>query len=95
MLRSELKDSDIPHRTRMRESVMEVWEEHLKTLETEMGATFQASVRFHLVLTYSLKNAIGKISATMDLWTDLQKIPYTAVTGQWLEAKLITTPSGS
>ncbi|KAF7333764.1 HAT family dimerization domain-containing protein [Mycena venus] len=76
MLRSELKDYDIPHRTKIRERVMEVWEEHLKTLETEMG------------------NAIGKISATMDLWTDLQKIPYMVVTAHWLEAKLITTPSG-
>ncbi|KAJ6545312.1 hypothetical protein B0H19DRAFT_896983, partial [Mycena capillaripes] len=37
MLRSELKDSDIPHRTKIRKRIIEVWDEHLTTLQNEMA----------------------------------------------------------
>lgn len=30
----------------------------------------------------------------MDMWSNKQKRPYMAVTGHWLEAKLVTTPFG-
>lgn len=36
MLRAELEDSDIPHRTKIRERIIEIWEEHLDHLENEM-----------------------------------------------------------
>ncbi|KAJ7701898.1 hypothetical protein B0H17DRAFT_924065 [Mycena rosella] len=36
MLRAELKDSDIPHRTKIRNRIMEIWDEHLNTLQREM-----------------------------------------------------------
>ena len=36
MLREELCDSDIPHRSRMRDCVMEVYKEHLAMLESDM-----------------------------------------------------------
>lgn len=36
MLREDLKDSDIPHRTTIRQRIMEIWEEHLGTLSEEM-----------------------------------------------------------
>ncbi|KAJ6576013.1 hypothetical protein DFH09DRAFT_914990, partial [Mycena vulgaris] len=37
MLRAELKDSDIPHRTKIRKRIMEIWDEHLNTLQREMA----------------------------------------------------------
>ncbi|KAJ7474133.1 hypothetical protein FB451DRAFT_997660, partial [Mycena latifolia] len=37
MLRAELKDSDIPHRTKIRKRIMEIWDEHLNTLQQEMA----------------------------------------------------------
>ncbi|KAJ7463230.1 hypothetical protein FB451DRAFT_463925, partial [Mycena latifolia] len=37
MLRSELQDSDIPHRTKIRKRIIEVWDEYLDTLQREMG----------------------------------------------------------
>lgn len=43
MLRAELKDSDIPHRTKIRKRVIEVWDEHLNTLERELGVCISAS----------------------------------------------------
>ncbi|KAF7372427.1 HAT family dimerization domain-containing protein [Mycena venus] len=38
MLRAELKDSDIPHRTKIRKRIIEIWDEHLNTLQCEMAA---------------------------------------------------------
>jgi hypothetical protein len=40
MLRSELRDQDIPHRTTIRKRIIEVWDEHLSTLERELGVCF-------------------------------------------------------
>ncbi|KAJ6588091.1 hypothetical protein B0H19DRAFT_924346, partial [Mycena capillaripes] len=37
MLRSELNDSDIPHRTKIRKRIIEIWDEHLETLKAEMA----------------------------------------------------------
>ena len=36
MLRKELRDKDIPHRTTIRNRVMEMWEKHVKDLEKDM-----------------------------------------------------------
>ena len=36
MLREELKDDDIPHRTTIRDRVLEVWDEYLDQLTKEM-----------------------------------------------------------
>ncbi|KAF8956711.1 hypothetical protein BDZ97DRAFT_1614520, partial [Flammula alnicola] len=38
MLREELKDRDIPHRTILRARIVERFDEHLKSLESEMAA---------------------------------------------------------
>lgn len=37
MLREELKDSDIPHRTNLRERILDVWNDHLDKLQEEMA----------------------------------------------------------
>ncbi|KAK6981437.1 hypothetical protein R3P38DRAFT_3463793 [Favolaschia claudopus] len=37
MLRFDLKDSDIPHRTKIRKRVMEIWDDHLDHLQDEMA----------------------------------------------------------
>ncbi|KAJ7833431.1 hypothetical protein B0H14DRAFT_3142591, partial [Mycena olivaceomarginata] len=37
MLRAELKDSDIPHPIKIRKRVIEIWDEHLNTLQEEMA----------------------------------------------------------
>lgn len=36
MLRKELHNKDIPHRTALRNRIMEIWQQHLKDLEKEM-----------------------------------------------------------
>jgi len=39
MLRGDMRDSDIPHRTKVRSCVMERWDEHLDALHDEMKAS--------------------------------------------------------
>ncbi|KAK7006945.1 HAT family dimerization domain-containing protein, partial [Favolaschia claudopus] len=39
MLRAELKDSDIPHRTKIRQRVMEIWDAHLDNVQAEMAVS--------------------------------------------------------
>lgn len=44
MLREELKDSDIPHRTTIRNRILEVWDEHLDRLQKEMEVALLISM---------------------------------------------------
>lgn len=37
MLRDELKESDIPHRTTIRNRILQLWDEYLDQLEEELG----------------------------------------------------------
>ncbi len=39
MLREELTDGDIPHRTQLRERIMETWQEHLQQLSKDMSVS--------------------------------------------------------
>ena len=40
MLRDELRDEDIPHRTTIRNRILEVWDNHLDQLANEMQVPF-------------------------------------------------------
>ncbi|KAF5347876.1 hypothetical protein D9757_013414 [Collybiopsis confluens] len=75
-LRSQLKESDIPHRhtlrTRILESVDEYWNEIAKEMQS----------------------AEGTVSITDDIWTDLEKRAFLAITGHWISAKIIKTSTG-
>ncbi|KAJ7572573.1 hypothetical protein C8J56DRAFT_741363, partial [Mycena floridula] len=61
-----LRDSDIPHRTILRERLIEIWSEYLNELMEAMAG------------------ALGKISFTMDMWTDPNLVPFMAVTAHWI-----------
>ncbi|KAE9402646.1 hypothetical protein BT96DRAFT_784491, partial [Gymnopus androsaceus JB14] len=62
----ELKERDIPHCTKIRKWIMDLWNEYLKKLKKE------------------LKDVIGLISFTSDLWTDPNMTPFMAVTAHWI-----------
>lgn len=40
------------------------------------------------------QTAMGKISTTMDMWSDPNLNPFMAVTAHWIQAKTIQTPDG-
>ncbi|KAJ7433151.1 hypothetical protein FB451DRAFT_1064717, partial [Mycena latifolia] len=57
MLRSELRDQDIPHRTTIRKRIIEVWDEHLNTLERELGVSF-----LHIIDRIRIAHKLGWIT---------------------------------
>ncbi|KAF5335251.1 hypothetical protein D9758_017382 [Tetrapyrgos nigripes] len=69
MLRSGLRDSDIPHRDKIWSRIMQLWEDQLVHLKEDLLA------------------ALGRISTTMDLWTDPNLVPYMCVTAHWIQGK--------
>lgn len=93
MLREELCDSDIPHCTTVHNRLTEVWDEHLASLETDMKVwSICVGIQSRWLIAY--QGAMGKISMTMDLWSDPNLSPFMAVTAHWIEAKPISTPNG-
>lgn len=50
MLREELKDKDIPHRTMLRKRIDEILEQHLIQLERDMSVCYQASLVFIIAI---------------------------------------------
>ncbi|KAF4612560.1 hypothetical protein D9613_012719 [Agrocybe pediades] len=72
LLRQELRDSDIPHRTSIKEHILKRLDKHFETLRNEM------------------QESLGKISFTMDLWSDPNLVPYMASTAHWIHATQVT-----
>ncbi|KAJ6571335.1 hypothetical protein B0H19DRAFT_1346609, partial [Mycena capillaripes] len=78
MLRSELKDSDIPHRTKIRKRIIEMWDDHLTTLEAEMA-----------VCTPLLLGNISLTSNSSQLgWVTLDNAPNNDTMMMFLESEL-------
>ncbi|KAK7014542.1 ribonuclease H-like domain-containing protein, partial [Favolaschia claudopus] len=85
MLRAELNDSDIPHRTKIRKRVIEIWDEHLSHLESEMGVCFYSI--FSLTLQFiqlgwvTLDNASNNDTFMVKLAAELRarNIPFDMV----------------
>lgn len=40
LLRKDLKDSDIPHRTAIRSHIKTIWDQHLEQLEVDLKVCF-------------------------------------------------------
>lgn len=94
MLREDLKDSDIPHRTTVREHIMATWGKHLDELQAEMMVRpFKITV-LQISLAMSFQAALGKISFTADVWSDPNLVPFMAMTGHWIQVKTIHMSEG-
>lgn len=95
MLREDLEDDDIPHRTKLKNRIMEVWNTHIKALSSQMKV-LRISYK---CIDYSdatvLQDALGKISFTSDLWSDTNLSPFMAVTAHWIESTLIPSAASS
>src|ERR1700676_5384888 len=76
MLRDELKDEDIPHRTTVRNRILEVWDEHLDHLAEEMNVCPRPihllGIQVYLIV---MQESLGKVSFTTDMWSDPNKTP--------------------
>ena len=52
LLRSDLKDSDIPHRTTIRNHIKSVWDNHMTGLEAELQVNYLASPLFRVLIIF-------------------------------------------
>ena len=79
MLREELKDEDIPHRTTVRNRILEIWDEHLDQLANEMQVCLHTTLPFYyqslrlsqlrsLWGRYRLRQTCGPIQISRRLW---------------------------
>lgn len=57
LLRQELRDEDIPHRTALRERIGVVFEEHLQQLERDMKVSY---LSYAMNLTYTVTEVCGE-----------------------------------
>ena len=83
LLRSDLKDSDIPRRTKLRELLLQAWKDYFQVLHSSFVACLPPLL-CSLFSFYLIQAAVGHISFTMDLWTDQLRRPYLAMTAHWI-----------
>lgn len=96
MLRHDLKDSDIPHRTKGRALIIEAWKERFKVLREEMAVCrpyYSGKLETHYHV--ELQKSAGQISFTSDLWTDKNMRSHLAVTAHWISESNQGDPSGT
>ena len=67
----EFRDTDIPHRTSIRKQILKAWELHFQQLKKKLAIEFSMYITLSNRLTdMLLQNALGKISHTVDIWSD-------------------------
>lgn len=62
ILRNDLKDSDIPHRTTIRNNIQAIWEEYLTMLEDEL------KVKFPIIIVIAMICLLAYISTDRARW---------------------------
>ncbi|KAF5349831.1 hypothetical protein D9757_015259 [Collybiopsis confluens] len=72
-LRSQLRETDIPHRDTLRARILESVNLYWTQISQEM------------------QNAEGAVSITDDIWTDIEKRSFLAITGHWIMGKMVKT----
>jgi hypothetical protein len=83
MLRENLRERDIPHRTKIREAIIVAWKDYFATLKLELAVS-AAIFSSTILADKHLQAAAGKISFTGDLWSDSNLRPFLALTAHWL-----------
>ena len=91
LLRPDLHDADIPHRTTMHKRIIDNFEETLYKLSQHIQVISHYCILLQ-GLTVMQKSSAGKVSFTTDLWSDPDSKSYIAVTAHWLE--VVQTPGG-
>jgi len=84
--RPATKDSDIPHRTKLREEIMLKANEAIERLKKHFKVSLLLLVSL-LWLTEWLQTILGKISITFDAWTSKSYDPYLAITAHYIDSQ--------
>ncbi len=83
LLRSDLKDTDIPRRTKQRELLLQAWKEYFQVLRSNLAACLPPPPLAFLLIFF-IQAALGQVSFTMDMWSDQLRRPYLAMTAHWI-----------
>lgn len=95
LLREDLQDSDIPHHNFLRSRIMSNWKVLTANLRDEMEVRDCRHVDINLTLIFDItKNSAGRISLTMDVWSDQNLVPFMGVTAHRIVVTEVNTAAG-
>jgi hypothetical protein len=83
LLWSDLKETAIPHRTKLRQLIVEAWKRYFHVLKGDLAVSVSA-VLFTLTEVWVSKNAMGQVSFTADIWSNQALAAYLAMTAHWI-----------
>lgn len=92
MLRTGLRNQDIPHCTKIHSRIMEIWELHIHDLKKKMQVHHYLT--YYFILSSATQDTVGKISFTADCWSDSNLTPFMAITAHWSKHYIKNTPHG-
>ena len=83
LLREDLRDADIPRRTKLQELIIETWKDYFKVLKDDLVVSHYPlnALDFSSLL---IQNSMGRISLTADIWSDPNMRPFLACTAHWI-----------
>lgn len=91
LLRSDLKESMIPHRSKVRGLVIDTWKLYFQDLRRDLAVYFSVFVSLRLLIS-RVQDALGQVSFTTDIWSDQNRRSFLAITAHWI-AKVAGTSS--
>jgi hypothetical protein len=75
----------IPHRTKIRELIIRAWRDHFQVLRRELVVRLPYFILYCIsFFLFSSQAAVGRISFTMDIWSDQNRDSYLAMTAHWI-----------
>lgn len=83
LLRSDLKEAMIPHRTKLRTLIVEAWKRYFHVLKRDLAVSVSAML-FTFTEASVSKNAMGQVSFTADIWSNQARVGYLAITAHWI-----------
>jgi len=83
LLRSELKETMIPHRTKIHQLIVEAWNRYFHVLRGDLAVSVSTAL-FTLTEVWVSKNAMGRILFTADIWSNQDRVSYLAMTAHWI-----------
>ena len=89
LLRPDLKETVIPHRSKLCKLVIDGWRRSFQELKRDLAVRPLLPLLTFLIL--STQAAVGRISFTMDIWSDQNRRGHLALTAHWIATIIGTT----
>ena len=84
LLRDDLQEKDIPHRTKLCKAIVTTWKSGFLTLKRDLAVSVtNLFLEWHIIEPF-FQEAASRISFTADVWSDNNWRGYLAITCQWI-----------